>query len=349
MVRISLSVLITCTGVLLGACHSKKAPVVKQDATVVVDVVVVSQQSISNIIEANGTVVSNESVQLHPEASGRIVYLNVPEGVFVNQGTVIARINDADLQAQLSKSKVQLELAIKTEARLKKLLAINGINQSDYDSALSQLQSIQTDIAYYQALIDKTVVKAPFSGTIGLRLVSIGAYVTPADVIASIQQLNTLKIDFTLPEEYSPLVRKGSTVSVEKDAADTARQRAVVIAVEPQANTVTRNIKVRAMLPATQAHPGSFVKVYVDAGQNKHAIMVPSNVLIPNDRRNQVVVIKNGKASFISVETGVRQATNVEITQGLNPGDTVVVTGVLFAKPNGPMKIRSVKQLSDLK
>ncbi|CAL1517201.1 efflux RND transporter periplasmic adaptor subunit [Chitinophaga sp. MM2321] len=349
MIRISLFVSIICTAILLNACQHKKAPTLKQDAVVLADVIVASQQAISNIVEANGTVVSNESVQLHPEASGRITYLNVPEGAVVRQGTVIARINDADLQAQLAKSKVQLDLAIKTEARLKKLLAINGINQSDYDSALNQLQSIQTDIAYYQALIDKTVVKAPFTGTVGLRLVSIGAYVTPTDVIASIQQLNTLKIDFTLPEAYAPLVRKGNRVTIAMDIADSARQSAVIIAVEPQANTITRNLKVRASLQNTKVNPGSFAKVYVDAGANKHAIMVPTNVLIPNDQRNQVVVIKGGKAKFISVETGVRQASNVEITNGINPGDTVVVTGVLFAKPDAPLKVRSVKKLSDLK
>ncbi|WP_255373503.1 efflux RND transporter periplasmic adaptor subunit [Chitinophaga sp. CF118] len=339
-------ILIVYAGMLLSACHSKKLPSDKRNNAIAsADVIIASPRNISNIVEANGTVVANEYVQLHPEASGRITYLNVPEGVFVNQGTIIARINDADLQAQLSKSKVQLELAVKTEERLKKLLAINGINQADYDSALNQLQSIQTDIAYYQALIDKTVVKAPFSGTVGLRLVSIGAYVTPADVIASIQQLNTLKIDFTLPESYGTLVHKGNVVSVELDATDTIKQRATIVAVEPQANTITRNLKVRATLQNTKTHPGSFVKVYIDAGENKHAIMVPTNALIPNDQNNQVVILKNGRAKFVSVETGIRQAANVEITKGISEGDSVLVTGVLFARPDAVIKVNSVKTL----
>lgn len=330
--------------IILSACHSKKPDADKRNgAPPTADIMIAKPQSVSNIVEANGTVVANEFVQLHPEASGRITYLNVPEGVFVNQGTVIARINDADLQAQLSKSKVQLELAVKTEERLKKLLAINGINQADYDSALNQVQSIKTDIAYYQALIDKTVVKAPFSGTVGLRLVSIGAYVTPTDVIASIQQLNTLKIDFTLPESYGALVHKGNVVTIETDTDDSVKQKATIIAVEPQANTITRNLKVRASLQNAKAHPGSFVKVYVDAGENKHAIMLPSSVLIPNDQNNQVVILKNGKAKFVSVETGIREASNVEITKGISEGDSVLITGVLFAKPGAVIKVLSVK------
>jgi membrane fusion protein (multidrug efflux system) len=324
---------------MFSACHSKKIPEDKNKQNASADILIASPRAISNIVEANGTVVANEFVQLHPETSGRITYLNVPEGVHIEKGTIIAKINDADLQAQISKSKVQLELAVKTEERLKKLLAINGINQSDYDSALNQLQSIKTDIAYYQALIDKTVIRAPFSGTVGLRLVSMGAYVTTTDIIASIQQLTTLKIDFTLPENYGSLVHKGNTITIE---IDTTKQQATVIAIEPQANTVTRNLKVRATLQNTKVHPGSFVKVYVDAGENKHAIMLPANALIPNDQNNQVVILKNGRAKFVSVETGIREATDVEITKGISEGDSVLVTGVLFARPDAIIRVNKI-------
>ena len=150
---------------------------------------IASLQPVTNIIEANGTVIANESVELRPEVSGRLTYLNVPEGKQIAQGTVLARINSADLEAQLQKSKVQLELAQKTEERLRKLLDVQGINQSDYDAVVNQVNSLKADIAYTQTLIDKTVIRAPFSGTVGLRQVSPGAYVSPATIIATIQQL----------------------------------------------------------------------------------------------------------------------------------------------------------------
>ena len=187
----------------LTACKGKpETNVPKQLPPTVVDIIVVSPQALTNAIEANGSVVANEYVELHPEVSGRLTYLNVPEGSHVSQGTLIARINDADLQAQMAKSKVQLDLAQKTEERYKQLLAVNGINQSDYDNALNQVNGLKADIQYTQTLIDKTVIKAPFSGVVGLRQISPGAFVTPSSVIATIQQLDKIKIDFTLPEQY---------------------------------------------------------------------------------------------------------------------------------------------------
>lgn len=332
------------------SCKSKKDAPVKEAGRqqIIVDVLVARPQIVSNHVEANGTVVANEYVELHPEVSGRLIYLNVPEGNYIQQGTLIARINDADLQAQMNKSKVLLDLAVKNEQRLKKLLAVNGVNQSDYDAALNLVNGYNADIAYTQSLIDKTVVKAPFSGIVGLRQVSPGAYLTPSNIIATIQQLDKVKIDFTIPEEYGNLVKKGSMVNVEIEAAKQAGKKAVIIAAEPQVNQNTRNLKVRAVLQEGKVNPGAYVKVYVSAGTDKKAILVPANAIIPDDKNKQLVLVKNGKASFVSVETGVRQANNVEITKGVNLGDSVIVTGVLFARPKSPVTIRSVKTLDQL-
>ncbi|PWT73924.1 MAG: efflux transporter periplasmic adaptor subunit [Bacteroidetes bacterium] len=329
------------------SCKEKKDAVLKPKnaGTTVVDVIVAKAQSITNHIEVNGTVVANEYVDLHPEASGRLIYLNVPEGKFVKEGTVIARVNDADLKAQIEKSKVQLDLAEKTEGRYKQLLSVNGINQSDYDAALNQVNGYKADIDYYQALLDKTIVKAPFDGTIGLRQVSLGAYVSPTTLIASIQQLDKIKIDFTLPEEYSSVIKVGGTVDIAADMSSRQKQKAIVMAVEPQVIQTTRNIKVRAILPNSKANPGAFVKVYVNAGEDKNALMVPTNCIIPDDRNKQLVLVKDGKAQFVNVETGLRQDNNVEISTGIKQGDTVVVTGVLFARPKSEVKIRSVLDL----
>jgi membrane fusion protein (multidrug efflux system) len=309
----------------------------------IVDVLVASSRPIKNEIEANGSVVANEYVELHPEISGRIVYLNVPEGSKVAKGTVIARINDADLQATLAKAKAQLDLYQKTEERERKLLEINGINQADYDLAVSNINSTKADIDYTQAQLDKTVIRAPFDGVVGLRQVSPGAYVTPANIIATVQQLDKTKVDFTLPEQYSYVIHKGSLVDVQLDALTNTRRKGLVIATEPQINPSSRNLKIRALLEDGVGHPGSFVKVFVNAGEDKRSVMVPTNCIIPEDRNNQVILVKDGKAKMVSVETGVREASNIEITKGIVPGDTVVVTGVLFARPNAAVTIRSVK------
>ncbi len=331
------------------SCKGKPEPAKQKDAPpVVVDVIIASPQGISNTVEANGSVVANEYVELHPEVSGRLTYLNVAEGHAVAQGTVIARINDADLQAQLSKSRVQLDLAQKTADRYQKLLAVNGLNQADYDNVLNQVNSLKADMQYTQTLIDKTVIKAPFSGVLGLRQVSPGAYVTSANIIVTIQQVSKVKIDFTLPEEFSDLIKKGQLVDVEVDAANQRRKKAIIIATEPQVNQATRNLKIRALLQEGTANPGAFVKVFIDAGGNKKAVMVPTNSIIPDDKNSQVILVKSGKASFVNVKTGIRENSNVEIVEGIQPGDSIVVTGVLFARPKAPLKVRSVKTLEQL-
>jgi membrane fusion protein (multidrug efflux system) len=337
------------TSIIVSSCKGKKEePKQKNNGPVVVDVIVAAAQSISSIVEANGTIVASEFVELHPEISGRLTYLNIPEGKRIAKGTVVARINDADLRAQMGKLKVQLDLAKTTERRYAKLLQISGINQADYDVALNQVNSLGADINVLQAQIDKTVLRAPFNGVIGLRQASPGAYVTPASVLATIQQVEKVKVDFTVPEEYGNIIRKGDYVNVEADAASHTRQKALIVATEPQANTNTRNLLVRALLEGGTANPGAFVKVYIQAATDKNSVLVPASAIIPEDKDKTLVTVVKGKAKFVKVETGVRQANNVEITSGINAGDSIVVSGVLFTKPDAPVKVRSVKKLAEL-
>ena len=331
----------------LLSCKGKINPAPAKNPPVLVDVILANPQKIINTVEANGTTIANEFVELHPEVSGRVIFLDIPEGSFVTKGTMLARINDEDLEAQLNKSRVALDLAQKTVSRYKQLLAVNGINQSDYDAALNTLQNDQADIRYEQALIDKTLIRAPFDGVLGLRQISPGAYVTPSDIIASLQQINRVKIDFTLPVEYSNLVKMGNVVDIEANDGKNFYGKARILAVEPQANTATRNLMVRALLLKGTLPTGSFVKVEI-GNAGTHAIMIPTNSVIPDDKNNQVVLVRNGLAKFVNVMTGIRQADNVEITQGIQPGDTVVVSGVLFARPDHPVTIRSIKTLQEI-
>ena len=335
---------------LFMACKTKDANAGKPKVLppVIVDVIIAERQPISDIVEANGTVVANEFLELHPEVSGRLTYLNITEGSGVTQGTILAKMNDADLQAQLAKTRVQLDLVQKTTQRYKQLLDVSGINQSDYDIALNQVNAYKADMVYTQALINKTIIRAPFSGVIGLRQISPGAYVTPASILATLQQTSKIKIDFTVPQNYSNIIKRGSVLNVELDATSHKMGRAMIVAIEPGANTDTRNLKVRAVLSESNVNPGAFVKVFLNAGVGKTSIVVPTNCIIPNDKDNQVIVVKNGLANFVNVETGIRQSSSVEITKGINVGDSVIVTGVLFARPKSKVSIRSVKKLAAL-
>jgi membrane fusion protein (multidrug efflux system) len=338
---------ITGTLLFLTSCGKKKDTFQQKGGSgpTTVDVIVAKTERITDRVEVNGTVVANEYAELRPEVSGLLTFLDIPEGKTVQKGTVIARINSADLEAQVSRSNVQLQLAQTTEQRLRKLLDINGVNQADYDIAANQVNTLKADIVYTQALIAKTIVKAPFTGVIGLRKVSAGSFLTPTSVIATMQQLSNLRIDFTVPEVYQKYVAKGGNVEVSVDQNSSDLQTARIIAMEPQVNQSTRNITVRAVLNSGSTSPGSFVKVYLNEGAQKNSIMVPANCIIPESRSKKVVTVKNGKADFVKIETGSRQADLVEVTQGLNVGDSVVVSGVLFTRQDAPVKVRSVRNL----
>jgi membrane fusion protein, multidrug efflux system len=323
----------------LLSCQQKTKRI-KEKQAVTVDVIVAKKVHFPTSVEVNGASLSEEMIELHPEVSGRLIYLNIPDGETVKAGTILAKINDADLQAQLEQQKVQLELAKKTEERLRELLTVNGINQADYDASLSQVNNINAAIKVLNAQIDKTVVRAPFSGKLGLRMVSPGAYVTPQTLLGTLQESDNIKIDFTVPEFYEKLAKVGNSVFIQTNESED-KQTAVISAIEPQINVETRNIKVRARLKSGKISPGTFVKVLLN--QDEEGFVVPSNALIPDANSNQVVIVKKGKAVFVNVETGVRNADAVEISSGVNSGDSIIVSGVLFVRPNALVKIRNVR------
>ncbi|TAH12250.1 MAG: efflux RND transporter periplasmic adaptor subunit [Sphingobacteriia bacterium] len=335
--------------VLIFSCKQKKeapAQSAKPQSVPIVDVIIAGGSTISNTVEVSGAVIPNETVSINSEISGRLTYLNIPDGGNVSQGSVLAKINDADLQASVSKTKVLLDMAQKTEQRLKKLISINGINQADYDLALNQVNGFKADLAVTQAQIDKTIIKAPFSGVLGLRQVSPGAYVTPATVLTTLQQVDKVKIDFNVPESYTGLIKKGRMVTIQTNEADTKR-KAEIVATDPQLNATTRNLKVRAVLNGSSLNPGTFVKVLLDNSSGGNAIMVPTNAIIPDARAKKLIVVKDGMGVFVDIETGFRSAGMVEVTKGIKIGDSVVVTGVLFVRPKLPVKVRSVKKLTE--
>lgn len=322
------------------ACNEKpkSADKFNPNAPVSVDITIAETQKVEKQIEVNGTVLANDFVELHPEVNGRVTFLQIPEGKLITMGTVIAKLNDADLQAQLAKANAQLELAVITENRNKQLLAIKGMNQSDYDASLQQVKSLQADVAYTKSLIEKTILKAPFTGQIGLRQVSLGAYINTTTTIATIQKLDQLKLDFTIPEVYASYVRVGKIVNIATASSNGTNLTGTITAIEPQIISASRNLKVRTSFKG-KVLPGAYAKVYLEETNAKPSIMVPSNVIIPDSKSKQIVIVKNGQAKFINVETGYRTQTAVEITKGLQVGDSIIVAGMLFVKDGSKLKI----------
>ena len=198
-------------------CKDKSKAFEKFNANlpITVDIAIAANQLVDKQVEVNGSVAATDYVELHPETNGRVVFLQIPEGKIVQAGTVLARLNDADLQAQLEKIKVQLELANINEQRNLQLLKVKGINQSDYDISLQQVKSYKTDLAYTQSLIDKTIIRAPFTGQLGLRQISLGAFINTSSTIVTLQKTDHLNVDFTLPEKFGSYVKVGKRINLE--------------------------------------------------------------------------------------------------------------------------------------
>lgn len=310
------------------------------------DAYIVRTESFAENIEVPGSVIANEVTEIRPEVSGRIVKLNVAEGRYVSKGALLAKIYDGDLQAQLKKLQVQLGIAKNNEGRASQLLNIQGISRQDYDVALLNYNNIKADIDIIRAEISRTEVRAPFSGKIGLRNISPGAYVTPTTIIATINQVSDLKLDFSIPEKYTGNVDVGQIVDFTVQGSD-QKYNARVIATQSNVDVMNRSLMVRGKIMGNTRGliPGAFAKVQIGFSPDNNAIFVPSQSVVPTARGKQIILYRNGKAIFNDVETGARDSSRVEIIKGLTVGDTILVTGIMTTKPDAKINIgKIVKQ-----
>jgi membrane fusion protein, multidrug efflux system len=308
-----------------------------------VDVFVAATAPLQDEIEVPGSLAPFEETTLQPEISGRVTGIFFKEGSAISKGSLLVKLYDADLLAQLKKLRVQLEIAEKTEQRQAELLRINGISQQDYDLSLLSVNNLQADIDILKTSIAKTELRAPFSGRIGLRNISMGAYINPQTIVATLSQVNQLKLDFTVPERYSSQLGAGSLVKFKIDGSQ-ALYNATVMASENNITANTRSLRVKAVSTSTDAKltAGAFAKVVVPLGKSQQALMIPTQAIIPQAKDKKVIVSRNGVATMEVVTTGVRNAAMIEITSGLKTGDTVLVTGLLTTKPGAVVKINKV-------
>ena len=305
---------------------------------------IVKPSTLSENITASGTLLSAEETELHPEASGRVTYINLPEGKTVRKGQLLLKVFDQDLKTQLQKLETQKKQAEITEQRLAELLKVKGVSQQEYDLASLQVQTLNSEMELVRINSRKTELRAPYDGIIGLRKISPGAYVTPATAITTIRAATALKLDFSVPEKYSASLRPGQTVSFTVEGNPTPHT-ATVLATEQNINADTRNLQVRAAVRGNSREllPGAFAQVNLSLGNKPSALLIPSQSIIPQARDKKVIVSKGGKATFVTVKTGIRQAELVEITEGIQSGDTIAVTGMLFLRPAMPMKFSKVE------
>ncbi len=294
-----------------------------------VDFVVANEIPMNHVIQIPGTVLPFESVEIFSEISGRVVSINFREGQRVKKGELLVRIDTEILEAQRNQLKVDLDLAQKDEKRKKSLLDSKAISMEEYEQVQSRLNNIQAQIDYISVQISKGTIRAPFSGRLGLRQISEGAYITPADKIVSIAQDDKVKIEFSVAERYAHRVQSGTTITL-RTSTDSTSHSAKVYATEPIVNANTRMLTARAeMNGSSTVFPGSYVEITYNLGKDENSIMIPTTALVPVLKGQKIWLIKDGKAKSIMVEPGIRTKDEVQVWGDVKQGDTIVISGLL--------------------
>ena len=311
-----------------------------------VDVFVVQAQDFPNAITTNGTLLANEEIALRSEGPGRIVQLLIEEGKNVKAGQLLLQIDDAEFRANLQKLRTQLELAEKDVHRKKELFAIKGVSQEVLDDALTAVATLKADIALTESKIRNCKVLAPFSGRVGLRYVSPGAYLSVGDRIATLVQENPIKVEFQVPQKYAHQVAVGQKVQFKLGGNE---YDAEVYAKEPSIDVNSRTLRVRAKANNADGKllPGSFVDLTLNFEVLEGALLVPTEVIVPQLRGEKIFLMKQGLAQSVEIKTGLRTETHVQILSGLNSGDTIITTALLALKDGAPIQPRKISKATD--
>ena len=309
-----------------------------------VETVIVKPQKIENTLVTNGSILPNEEINLRSEISGQVIRINFKEGSRVSKGQLLVQIDDSELRPRQQKLNVELKTAKDELERMQELYKIQGISKQDLETAELKVASLQSDLNLVQAQINKSRIRAPFSGTIGLRQVSRGAYVTPGDPIARLVETDPVKIEFSVPETYATQIKKDQILSFRLAGSDLSTN-AIIYAYDPMIDPATRSLKVRAKADNKNGEliPGSFVSLQLTLKDINDALLVPNVAVVPDIEGQKIYIIRDGKATQRTVRTGLQRGNEIQLTQGVEAGDTVITTGLLSIREGAPVVSKNYK------
>ncbi|MFZ4536377.1 efflux RND transporter periplasmic adaptor subunit [Propionivibrio sp.] len=288
---------------------------------------------------AVGSLRSNESVVLRPETAGRISSINFKDGSAVAKGALLVGLDSATQSAEFDQAKANLGLAQVNLQRSRELFEKKFVSQQALDNVEAGLKVQMAALALAQAKLDKTRIKAPFSGVVGIRNVSVGDYVKEGQELINLEDIGTLKIDFRLPESYLGQLKPGQTIEVSTDALPGQQFEAVLDAINPLVDTGGRAISCRAHLSNADGRlrPGMFVRVRLIFEQRSKVLLVPEQAIVPDTKTPFVFRVVEGKAMRVPVVTGLRRNAQVEIVEGLKADDEVVTAGQMKLRDGAPV------------
>ncbi len=312
---------------------STPVPAAGTQGPVGVEVAQARQQALVDDAQAVGTLVSRQSVNLRPEVGGRVVEIAFADGAQVRQGQLLVRLDDVLQRAELSQAQAQLSVARANHQRNQELVAQNFVARRVLDESQAALQVAEAQVQLAQARLARMRLVAPFAGVVGIRNVHLGDYVKDGADLVHIEDSSTLFVDFRLPERYQARIGRGQTVQVHFDALPGQTFAAQVRAVDPLLDANGRSLLVRAELDRSASlRPGMFARVNVVFATIADAVMLPEAAIVPQGDKPWVFRLEPAEgggavAHRTAVELGARQNGLVQVLQGIQAGDQVVVAG----------------------
>src|SRR6266852_7907912 len=311
-----------------------------------VEVAAAIRDTVVDAIAATGQIEAVQSIELRPEVQGRITDILVREGQEVAAGTALFKVDDAELKAQVAQAEAERQMARQALERTKQLIAQNASSTADLEQAQAKSQSADANYDLLKTRLDRTLVRAPFAGVVGRRLVSIGTFVSNQTPLTSLQSVNPQHASFQVPERYADRLRKGQLVSFQVAALPGKNFSGEVVFVDPVVEVPARTILIKARVPNPEhrLQAGMFLEARLATDIRPNAVIVPEDALLPMQGATFVWVVKDGKANQRQVTVGVRTAGWAEVRSGVDAGDQVVVGGLERLFPNAPVMARVVER-----
>ena len=286
--------------------------------------------TVVDALVATGQIEAVQSIELRPDADGRLMEILVREGAYVTQGEALFKVDDAELKAQVARAEADRDLAQQALRRTSQLLTEKAAAPADLERAEAQARSTDASLQLLQLRLDRTVIRAPFSGVAGARMVSLGDYLTSSTRLISLQTVNPQRAAFQIPERYSDRLKLGQTVLFQVAALPGRDFHGVVDFVDPQVRLPGRTITVKAAVPNSrrELQAGMFIEVHLSTGVRPNATVIPEDAITTVQAGSFVWVIVAGKATRRRVDLGVRTPGYVEVKSGVQTGELVVVGGL---------------------
>lgn len=292
-------------------------------------------------LRAIGSLQSDESVQIASEIAGRIIELPLKEGLPVNEGDVLVKLDEALVRAELTDATARYEFAKANQQRAQTLARSGNVTERARDEADTNEATALAAVELAKTRLAKHVIKAPFSGTVGLRVVSPGAYIGIGTAIVNIEKIDTLKVNFKLPELYLADIKAGQTIDVTVDALPGHPFTGEIYAIDPQVDVNGRSLSIRAKLANAEGtlRPGLFARILVKGLTEREVVVVPESAVVPRGGENVIFAIEDGKAVESKVKLGNRKAGVVEVLSGLAANTKVVTAGQQRLRHGSPVEI----------